>query len=631
MIDVLPRIRFSPPVNGMNSVDNPKNLRDTECLSLVNAYPGVVPEPRKGCSGEFINSSTNWKFCAPAKRFDDGTNTWVIAWVYTGSMGNYLLLKIPDDNDGTAVSCFLGTASFGSTPVFGMINAFDCLYAFTQPYMGAWGSTAALGHKVIESDGETIRDASISVAASVFSVSHTGDDVTPGPFSVGEFHGYAFTYVRRNDADAFDNTYSDPNLELIVPAGISSTSAAFIDTYLPGVLEGIHSVANDESHEITNTGSTKYYRTINIQITGQHLTPIQMGATHLRVYRTTAQTSAEDALAATKYYVADLPLNYITGDTPPLKDLTFDDTYSDASLDEEVFLTMSAYTSMPLAEYVEYCNLRMWLYVNGKGYYSEIPGGDGGCDLDLAVQHPQKFASMFKPLSYFVDIDSAESTDSRGVARLNNDLYFFKKSKFYTLFGGDPLVGVPTMVSDTVGCWFPHTITKCDVEGVFGNCLLLISNKGPLIIEEGGRERLFSEFKIAELWPNKTSGSGTGELFAAAETDEDWMINHAYAEYWGNTWWVCYETSAGVGKVFGYYFDPDNARSSGESARGSFKLDIADVVNGEDTISQNILMVIPKSSRVAQYLAHAGGDVTGCVVGSFLGNSLYQDELGNLA
>src|SRR5690554_3704133 len=37
------------PLLGMNTVDNPSVLKEGECKSLVNAFPGTPPFYRKGC------------------------------------------------------------------------------------------------------------------------------------------------------------------------------------------------------------------------------------------------------------------------------------------------------------------------------------------------------------------------------------------------------------------------------------------------------------------------------------------------------------------------------------------------------------------------------------------------------
>jgi hypothetical protein len=214
---------------------------------------------------------------------------------------------------------------------------------------------------------------------------------------------------------------------------------------------------------------------------------------------------------------------------------------------------ITGYAEAPPAAFIEYCKGRVFLMdTTGIVYYSESIGGDGGTDLEAAQAQPQPWASLFKPTSYRIDCDYIDGQLSSGMKKLGDDLFFFKERKTFALFGGDPASAAVSPVSDKVGCAFPYTITKCEIKGLFGKCLLFLGNDGPMVMQEGGRIRAFSEFKIKELWPEKSL-----ELYSELDLDYDWIVHNCSAAFYKNTWWILYQTKAGVNNIFGYYFDPD--------------------------------------------------------------------------
>jgi hypothetical protein len=246
------------------------------------------------------------------------------------------------------------------------------------------------------------------------------------------------------------------------------------------------------------------------------------------------------------------------------------DTLSDLVFKESSpnFLDANQYSPPPVAEYVEYVKDRLWVFSGGFAYHSEAPGGGGtsaitgevfggGTQLSLARAHPLRWATWFRPLEYFLDIDSGTGEGARGLARLGNDLYFFKESKIYVLYGSDPTTAVaPVELSPTVGCAFPHTLTKADTKSRYGSVLLFLSNEGPMMIEEGGRLRPFVEFRVKELWPNLST-----ELYGDLESEWDHIKNHCTAKFWRNEWWVMYQTAAGVKRIWAYYFNTESVLS----------------------------------------------------------------------
>jgi len=235
---------------------------------------------------------------------------------------------------------------------------------------------------------------------------------------------------------------------------------------------------------------------------------------------------------------------------------SFKDNVSDATLalTDGFFLTADQYTIPPRADFVEWVKDRLYIQSDGFLYYSEAPGGDGGTPLEYALLQPEKYATWFKPLEYFFDVDSGSGQGARGLARLGNDIFIFKETSIFAIFGSDPTNGTyPQEISPTLGCAFPHTLTKCETKSRYGNVILFLSNEGPMIIEEGGRLRPFVEFKIKQLWPEKDT-----ELYGDLINEWDWIKNHCTAKFWKNEWWVMYQNKAGVSRIFAFYFNPES-------------------------------------------------------------------------
>jgi hypothetical protein len=539
-----------PPIHGMNTVDDPGVLLETECVLLVNAMPGNPPLPRKGCQGQLLANTSTLRWVPPGVTIEISGVIYIIAWVFdTTNGGQYKIVSVNSATTGNYTS--LGTAVFSAQPTFGLLVANEYIYCTISEAMASWnGVTAATGNKVLESP-TIIRDMCISATATIVSVAQTASG---GSFAAGDVFEYGFTYVRRTDSGAFE-TGGTPT-GMILPPTISGKPKR-IDTYLPGAVESIESI---DSRKIVTISSNNTYTTLNIATS--QASAIAQGATHLRVWRTRKQTSAENAAGTTKFFICDLPL----GVTATL----FDDTRSDAAPGGEEQQLAVGYTNAPLASYSEYVKGRMFLMApNGKVYFSETPAGDGATNLETALIAPQKYLSMYKPDLYYIDNDRADGQLGGGLARIGDDLFMFKERKIFGLFGGDPVATVPTSISDTIGCAFPHTITKADIKGSLGKCLLFLSNIGPAVISEGGSVRQFSEFKIAELWPEMST-----ELYGELDTNYEWIVNNCTACFYQNNWYVMYRTFSGTFRCFAYYFSPDLSFNP-SAAKGAWEVRLA--------------------------------------------------------
>jgi hypothetical protein len=615
------------PIYGMNTVDHPAILKDGECELLVNAYPGNPPTIRRGC---YFKKTAFYGLLLPlmpAKYLnnDDGDYFFSIAYAVEDGY-NIQIIELNERNEQLCIFNFLSSEV---KPFFSMLNAHGYTYVIMDKAalsaFRTWDAAnlnLGLGNKVIEEDGLTVRDMCISLGAYVNQTKDETHEV--GGLTSGKFYGYAFTYVRRVDAAAFAT--ESVIAGIILPAGMTGKVPRVAITYKPGVVEGIENVGSREVVEVEgNSNAVRLYR----DSCSDHTAAIKQGATHIRIFRTNGQATSEDAVGATKYWLVDIPIagNASGGYTPAMSGGEFIDIQSDASLALETnTLFMDKYAVAPYAKFALYHNGRMHLFgitgYNGFSMFSETVGGDGCTDLSLAVQHPQKWASMFKPTEYIVDCEHGDSLKDSGIAAIDKDIIYFKESKIYSLFGGDPNLTTVECISGEVGCAFPYTITNCEIKGVFGKCILFLSKKGPYVIQEGGSVTPFTQFKIKELWPEHSK-----ELFDLLENQYEYAIRNCFAAFHNNVWWIFYRNYTGTSKIFGYYFDPALATSS-DAPQGPFQFEFASGVNDAYPVC-----FANKNDREATTLCITGDETF--LVCDFLGNTndddtntvKYEDEI----
>jgi hypothetical protein len=538
------KFREDAPTLGMNTVDDQKRLKKGECLRLVNAFPGIPPIPRNGCSGyykTFIDKNDNFQPPIISFGFRGDTTIYAVAWIYNTVENKYYLVSFKIDGSET-----FNTLGYGnvSQPVFDLISMHSIVYALSNKSFESWnGDTKALSHKVIESSN-IVRDMCISQAALIDALTQT----TPGgSLHNGKYIEYAFQYVRRIDGAAFESGTTPTGM--ILPPGISGKPKR-IDTFLPGICVGIEDSANRKLITIAADNSYVTIDTSSVVADAAHAIAIAQGATHLRVSRSLEQDSDVLAQAATKFFVCDLPLG--TGTT------SFDDTTSNEALSGETNQLLTGYTVAPAASFGKYHLGRMFLMDDsGMVHYTEAVGGDGAYDSDLAQQYPEVWASLFKAFFYYIDCDFEDGIKSAGIESLGNDLFFFKESKIFALFGGDPSSATVSIISESIGCVFPYTIKKIEIQNK-GTVIFFISNEGPAFISSGGRLEVFSDFKHKELWPDiDRTIFGQLELFYYTAKKE------CTAFYYKNTIWIFFRSSFGTSIVFGFYFDPKDTEVRG--------------------------------------------------------------------
>lgn len=260
--------------------------------------------------------------------------------------------------------------------------------------------------------------------------------------------------------------------------------------------------------------------------------------------------------------------------SPSTKQTVYEDDTSDATLaGETAQMVMTTYSAAPKAAFSEYALNRMWLFglyglENGRAYYSETPGGAGATPTDAALQFPQKFASMYN-YNYYIDMSVKKGNLPSGIIRLGGDLFFYFDGEIHSLFGSDPTLADVTLITDELGCAFPDTLVRGDSENLDGEFLFFLSNNGPAITKRGGETVLFTEWKCAELWPDVNR-----ELFVDLKTTDarEHIIHHCSAEFWKNTLWVSYETSAGIKRNFAYYFNPRLRKEPQTAPHGAYEV-----------------------------------------------------------
>jgi hypothetical protein len=532
---------------GMNSLDDPKALRDGECVSLVNALPGYPLKPRRGSEFRSVVEDATLvskPFYMTAKMWSGSVHQWVFFWTRNNS-GGYRLRYVNVDQPymrGVVDGIDYGALNYVS-PYYALPQRFDfqmvgdILYTIVN-YAGVSSSSNSFMYAVevcgsMDFSGRRIPGPDVN--ATGFDISVTSVISSTGKFKGDLLLGYSYTLVKRDHQ------------------GDARTD------YVPGDMETAESVSSRVAVS-SSAGASSTVR-LDIDITVKDSTDIaRYGFTHIRIYRTRnlagaygGSLASDDAklfaAGADKYFLMDIPIPsaFSVGDT-----FGWDDLVSiEAHLGEMNQLTSFGYTMPPdVGRNLLYFKDRLFMGTDsGQVFFSEIPGGDGGGDVGFAQEAKVKYALWFKPLDYRLDLDIEDGVPITGLASLGDDLYLFKQNKVYAIVGGDPVVAPLRVVSDNVGCPFPNAITKCIIAGQ--EALFFLSGLGPMLITTGGSVKPFEEFKVKELWPN------TGLEGLAREK--------CSASFWNNTLWISLEDENLNIKIFGYL-------SSGED-NGAFEVE----------------------------------------------------------
>lgn len=506
---------------GMNSLDDPKALADGECAELVNLLPGYPLRPRMGSVVTPLGSTLG-NYTLESKpyyavfKMDSGGNGEYLFYVIRLASGEYKLRYTNAKNLGASdvVAEIDFSAIHPARVSFQMVDG--VLY---MTVMFSYGASINSMMFAIENSGGGFVGRKIPGPTDIQSyAAHCNRNNTPGSSDVGTLYGYSYTLVRRKD----------------VPATDTSTA------YVPGLIE----TPEDVNKRLCVESYAYYANELSLPLASGDRAVLsgQYGFTHIRWYRTRNLRGAFDASSdiikdqgtaafvkgADRYFLMDAPLG----------ELRVIDDIPDGDLSGEMNqLTSFNYTMPPpVGRDIVYFKDRLFMSANdGRVFFSEIPGGDGGGDVGFAQDEKTKFALWFKPTDYRLDLDIEEGVPVTGMASLGDDLYLFKQSRVYSIAGGDPMSAPLRVIADNVGCPYPDAITKCVINDQ--EALFFLSGAGPMLITEGGRVTPLNEFKIAGLWPDK--GLNKNGDYAAS--------------FWNNMLLVSGASAVvGAGRMFGY-------------------------------------------------------------------------------
>ena len=531
---------------GMNSVDNPKILTDGYCEELVNGFPGYPPRIRNGCTGVSIPELAGYElvskpFYTVYKYANNTLETErLYFWVRSSNeISSYYYLfvyclesKVCERLD----SASLFTETPKNTLRFSFVRIKDIVYtAADMSGYGEDGYTYAVELTAgrIEDKFNVRRAANCQAWMELQQINMPSGQ---GTFKDCFTLGYSVTLVRRSG----DFSPTEP-----------------VTAYSPGLVESIEDVT---LRSYTMQTDPTVEANISIKLKADSFYRF-CGYTHFRVYRTrdlhNVFVNDDDSLnieksiaGATRFFLADVPI-------PESMEAVFIDNITDGALSGEMNqLTSFNYTLPPTDVHkMLYHKNRLWLLgSNGKAYFSEITGGDGGGDLEYAYEETDKFPMWFRPLYYRVDLAPQEGGEAAAIAALGDDLYFFKDNSIWMIINGKPTEAPLTRVSDIIGCPYPDTLINVKVNNE--KALFFLSNRGPMLITEGGHLQPFIEFKVRELWPELNS-----ELFR----EKPYSCS---AAFWRDTVWLIYKTTKESDcKIFAYY--------SGNDAAGAFEVRFA--------------------------------------------------------
>jgi len=610
-------LKDSNYLKGMNSVDDPKALQDGECVELVNAIPDYPLRMRKGCDGKIILESGQ----VTSKPFYASFNhrEYIFFWI---DGGLYSIRYNPDDqaqNTATPVKYFDSDTNIVIPVVSTLDRQFDfvridgTLYSRASADMNAQVYMFAIEH-VLEFGidhgfrGRAVPNDSFDNHPKLDNNSlrystDTGNKVFAGNFAFG----YSLTLVRRNGTSIIEMAYA--------PGLIES----------PEIPSGRSGIIRDSAQ--SNTDSASIYIKPSSVIPAVNA----YGFTHIRIYRThnltadllkkmftTDAEKYEFINGAARYFLIDIPLWQLQ----PSVSVEIEDTVSESALLGEVNqLTSYNYTFPPADGYkMLYFKDRLFLMgARGSVFFSEIPGGDGGSDIEFAQIERNKYALWFMPLHHRIDLDSEEQTESTGLDHFGDDLYMFKSNKVYMIVGGNPVLAPLRAVNEESGCSFPDTISRAVLFGQ--EVLFYLSNMGPVIIQVGGGARPFIEFKISELWPETGSDLFKKQRYIPIFIPDG--VRWCTSAFWNNTLWVFFQFADKDNyahftdtKIFGFH-------SSGET-NGAFEIRLADLA---DKYYINNLVVTNRNQALTI------GDMSGFTLMSkvslvnFLSNELSSDTL----
>jgi hypothetical protein len=400
-------------------------------------------------------------------------------------------------------------------------------------------------------------------------------------------YGYAFTLVRRpGNAGEKRKDYVPGDME--TPERVAFRAACTF-AHVPGTYGGYPAIT---------------LPTVDASMVEDY------GFTHIRVYRTDNLygTWAEDATEKEKiehckggsmFFLCDVPVGTAT---------VSDNIPEGALLGEMNSLSSSNYTFPPTPGITYYFKGRMYIGdKNGQVYYSEIPGGDGGTDLEGAQMAVNKYALWFRPLYYRLDLAAQEGYKVTGISSINDDLILFSPSDVYMVASGDPANAPLIRIEDKRGCIYPESIAKIKIKGE--NALFYQSDSAPMVVLSRGYVEEFSPFKIAELY-KRTDGelatAKNSESYGAKAATDGNGAKWCSAAYWDDVLWLFYKLwDSSEEQIYGCLMRED--------ASGAFKIELGSGNGGRvrhiAATRDNKAYAISEVFLVS-FLVHEGGQDT---------------------
>jgi hypothetical protein len=290
LFDITP-IQEAPPIYGMNTLLDAQDLPMGQCIELVNARPGNPPVVLQGSDVWLLPDSLNYRLVPPALSILDVYEKPRI-YVWALDDNTYKLLEINAETLPMSVR-EIGYANGLTAPRFGLLSIGDKIYATASETMLWNGILERSAGKIINpgvigSD----REHCFSFAPIISDVYATAGG-TWDPVTNANFINYAVTLVLRDDPASFD----------------ASGNAIKTNIYLPGASESFEDFSGRQTIEIEDSDQRLLISTSLPQ--GMYQKAVREKATHLRLYKSTRQSTAQNAVDATHYWLMDVPLGVV--------------------------------------------------------------------------------------------------------------------------------------------------------------------------------------------------------------------------------------------------------------------------------------------------------------------------------
>jgi hypothetical protein len=260
----------------MNTVDNPKTLKDGECVELVNAYPGYPVVPRRGCKVSQLPDSWYPNMgIVPGTlfSFDFDGEEYFLVWMADYSIPNQLLVNL------------FCVRSDGSLAGVGGLHESTAI----KQDGGRVVSYARVGDSVFVSAGDRLWQVEPSrhidthgLNVRILQIPTIGSDLPEVGVETSRVHGnspdqwaygYSFTFVRNKQGSLY-NSVSEVFTPVEIEVEVPGTSGASVWSLVDGGVNG------------------RPRLTFNFPslVGGVFVNPFSF--THIRVYRTLNQAEA---------------------------------------------------------------------------------------------------------------------------------------------------------------------------------------------------------------------------------------------------------------------------------------------------------------------------------------------------